>query len=560
MEIKSQYVLKTISSFISKKTMLKIVKYNNKIKKMLNISKYDYQKIFIENFIKNHNFIDISIYKISSLINYFKSKYKNFTEEDDSENLKKIILQLPQFQEFKKEKTIIETSENYRKISNYDELKILENLNLKELSNLKILNITFENEKKNVIEKQKEINLKDIFPNLIKLKIIIKKKDSYSLRDYERSKGPIFIISLNLFSQIEDLTLIKTCIKIENLTDGMIFPSLKNLKIKYTDIIGNLGTDMNFPNLKYFYSEENENVSYKKNSLSYYCFFWNVSLDEIHLKYPCLTFFKYIYNDNHGYEDFKEISMRKFENNFIKYEYKYAYNGHEDEYYYKKFSYFNNENNLERKDNYVEIYNFNGLVNNKILFEKSNNYSVQYIDIIIGHEYDKEKNIKNKIIDFIDNIKYFKFLKSICLIFETEDFINSKNLLILVNNLSKLKLLENIVILILGNINISKEDKNIILNKIKNIKIEKKKDYFLIELESEIFYEERFKRLKIINGILSEKNINYYIERPGSRGHRGGYRGDRKGFRGGRGENGRDRERFRGYRGRLVGYRRGRGD
>ena len=157
----------------------------------------------------------------------------------------------------------------------------MENLNLKELNNLKILNITFENDK--VFEKQKEIILKDIFPNLIELKIITRKKDNYNLRDYERSKGPIFIISLNLFSQMEDLTLIRTSIKIENLTNGMTFPSLKNLKIKYTDIIGNLRTNLDFPNLKYFYSEENEDVSVKKFSLSYYCFFWNISLDEIHL-------------------------------------------------------------------------------------------------------------------------------------------------------------------------------------------------------------------------------------------------------------------------------------
>jgi hypothetical protein len=166
MEIKSSYVLKIVSSFIPEKTVLKIVKYNNKIKKMLNISKYDYQKLFIENFIINHNFIDISKYKISNLINYFKSTYNNFTEEDDSENLKKIISQLPQFQEFKKEKIILknsDNSENYRKISKYDELKILENLNIKELSNLKILNITFEND--SLIEKEKEIYLKDIFPN-----------------------------------------------------------------------------------------------------------------------------------------------------------------------------------------------------------------------------------------------------------------------------------------------------------------------------------------------------------------------------------------------------------
>ena len=290
MEIKSSYVLKIVSSFIPEKTMLKIVKHNNKIKKMLNISKYDYQKLFIENFIINHNFIDISKYKTSNLINYFKSTYNNFTEEDDSENLKKIISQLPQFQEFKKEKIILKNSENYRKISNYDELNILENLNIKELSNLKILNITFEND--NLIEKEKEIYLKDIFPNLKKLKIITKRKDNYNLiRDYERSKGPIFNISLNLFSQIEDLTLIRTCIYIENLTDGLTFPSLKNLKIKYTDFNFpleqfSLRMHLNFPNLKYFYSEENEDVRFKffskfiKGSVEYNknireCFFMN---------------------------------------------------------------------------------------------------------------------------------------------------------------------------------------------------------------------------------------------------------------------------------------------
>ena len=106
----------------------------------------------------------------------------------------------------------------------------------------------------------------------------------------------------------------------------------------------------------------------------------------------------------------------------------------------------NNENNLGKEHNFVEIYNFIGLFSNEILFEKSNNYSVQYIDIIIGKGYDMEKNI---ILDFIDNIKYFKFLKSFCLIFEAEYFIDSKNLLILVDNLSTLKLLENIVILVL---------------------------------------------------------------------------------------------------------------
>jgi hypothetical protein len=96
---------------------------------------------------------------------------------------------------------------------------------------------------------------------------------------------------------------------------------------------------LNFPNLKYFYSEENHDYSVIHIRLDYCLFFWNVDLNEIHLKYPCLTFFKYIYNDNdcyEGYEDFTEITMRKFGNNFIKYECKNAYNCERGEYYSKR--------------------------------------------------------------------------------------------------------------------------------------------------------------------------------------------------------------------------------
>ena len=141
----------------------------------------------------------------------------------------------------------------------------------------------------------------------------------------------------------------------------------------------------------------------------------------------------------------------------------------------------------------------------KILFKKndSNNYSIQYLDIIIPE--------KSNILNFIDNIKYFKLLKSFCLIVEDESFIESRYLLNLVINLSSLKLLENIGILVFGNINMAKEDEKKILNKIKNIKIKKDEKYFLIELESELFYEPRNKRLNINKPcILSEININYF--------------------------------------------------
>jgi len=159
-------------------------------------------------------------------------------------------------------------------------------------------------------------------------------------------------------------------------------------------------------------------------------------------------------------------------------------------------------------DNYVEIYHkLTNIYDDiyKILFKKndSNNYSIQYLDIIIPE--------KSNILNFIDNIKYFKLLKSFCLIVEDESFIESRYLLNLVINLSSLKLLENIGILVFGNINMAKEDEKKILNKIKNIKIKKDEKYFLIELESELFYEPRNKRLNINKPcILSEININYF--------------------------------------------------
>ncbi len=57
----------------------------------------------------------------------------------------------------------------------------------------------------------------------------------------------------------------------------------------------------------------------------------------------------------------------------------------------------------------------------------------------------------------------------------------------------------------------AKEDEKKILNKIKNIKIKKDEKYFLIELESELFYEPRNKRLNINKPcILSKININYF--------------------------------------------------
>ena len=373
----------------------------------------------------------------------------------------------------------MKNSDNYKKCSDYDNINLLKTLNLTELNNLKILNIMIEHDK--VFNDEEEIYIKDIFPNLIKLKIKVRALVKYY------NKEPIFNISYHLLKQIEDLTLASATINIEHLNNNNIeFPSLKYLKIKNVIFITTLNERIFFPNIQYFLIEYYINLTNPdchENSMRYFGFYdghndLNNYLNNIHLIFPYLSFFKYLKIENfrfigdmHRYE----ITMRKFENNLIKYEKRYAdskiYDGKHDPYeiYYNTCSYFNNKKNIGNSDNYVEIYyKYANIYDNdiyKILLEKSdfNNYSIQYLDIIIS----KEINM----LDFIDNIKNFKFLKSFCLIVEVESLFQSKDLLNLVSNLSSLQLLENIGILIFGNINMTKEDEIIILNKFKNIKI-----------------------------------------------------------------------------------------
>ena len=215
-KIKNRYLVENIFSYISSEIReLELIKYNNKLKKILKINKYNYQKLFIQNHFK----VDLSKFKLSNLIKFFKSKYNNFSGKDDKNNLKKIISEIPWFGDYKKEKIITKNSNNYRECLNNKEIDNLMKLNNNQiLSNLRILNIHHLN----------NIVIKDKFPNLVKLKV---------------REGDI-IISYDLLKRIQALSLINSTIKIDK--DKTIeLLSLKRLKI----VCDKFNYEFNFPKI-----------------------------------------------------------------------------------------------------------------------------------------------------------------------------------------------------------------------------------------------------------------------------------------------------------------------
>ena len=200
-KIRSHYLFINIFSYIPEIKELELIKYNNKLKQLLKVNKYQYQKLFVEN-----NFIvDLSKYKILNLIKFLKTNYNNFEGKEDENNLKKIISEIPWFGDYKKEKIITKNENNYKKCLNKETLDNLELNNQKILSKLRILNIQ--------IDKADGIFVKDIFPHLVKLKI--------------KTGGKVIKISYNLLKRIQVLSLINSKINIEPLHKKIELLSLK---------------------------------------------------------------------------------------------------------------------------------------------------------------------------------------------------------------------------------------------------------------------------------------------------------------------------------------------
>ena len=150
--------------------------------------------------------------------------------------------------------------------------------------------------------------------------------------------------------------------------------------------------------------------------------------------------------------------------------------------YIKKF--YCSKSDEYKKDfpeNIEEIYE-DGYENRlfKMIKKGDNLKYLQFIGIFINGKNVGEINV------LIENLKYFLFLKGFCLMAVDKSIITKKDLLDIINNLSKLSLIENIKIEV-ANIDLNESEEKNILACIEGIKINKIEKKTIIELNSEIF-------------------------------------------------------------------------
>ena len=83
---------------------------------------------------------------------------------------------------------------------------------------------------------------------------------------------------------------------------------------------------------------------------------------------------------------------------------------------------------------------------------------------------------------FIENLKYFKFLRVFYLDAKNKNIISKNNLLNIINNLSTLKLIENIKIEVMNKIGLDNNEEKNIIDCFGEIQIRQKDESVLIQL------------------------------------------------------------------------------
>ena len=413
----------------------------------------------------------------------FKLNYNNFSGKDDKNALKKIISEIPWFNDYKNEKIIRKNDTNYKKCLNGTELTNLMKLNDHQiLSNLKILNIQLNYD---------NLVIKDIFPNLVKLKI---KYGSIS-------------ISYNLLKRIQILSLIDSEIETNKEEELLL---LKRLKIvgeaKFIKNAENL-----CPNLEHLILIGDDRI------VSNFFPYGIPKLYKIPLIFSKLMYCNIITGEslNVGLgmadEPYSEIYIQRYGKDLFKYETQnYIHQSREilhfiysddsevfnheeereerDDYYIKKFYYSKKDKPKSNLSvNYEEIFKDkigNEYKNNSLFFDLTKTQKetlkyLQYLGITI------DKNNSSKINILVENLKDFLFLRGFC-IFDREGFISKEDLLAIINNLSKLCLIENLKIET-SNKDLNESEEKNILSCIEGIKILKKNNKTLIELNGGIF-------------------------------------------------------------------------
>ena len=133
---------------------------------------------------------------------------------------------------------------------------------------------------------------------------------------------------------------------------------------------------------------------------------------------------------------------------------------------------------------------------------------MQYIDLTIKREISEQlMNI------LIENIKHLKFLRAFSLVIKKTSHFGREQLLELIDNLSNLKLLENIKIEC--PFLVRKSDEKKIANKIRGISVKNKKEKVekaIIELDSGILNKTKIEKLNISKGIFYDEKDELIVD------------------------------------------------
>jgi len=249
MRIKSLFNLKLIFSYLSKEKCLGIIKYNKELKNKLDISKYDYLKLFIE------------------------KKYLNMIQEKALFNhLNKIINNL-----------------DYDKYSN-----VIKQLEDDYYNDKYIFQFDIKNKNKNtfLIKKNMEIN-PDHFININELIIDYKGEIKIPISVLKNKNLKSLCLKRSIISFIIDIVNYK-----ENITISM--DNIKNLELNNIYIKKDEKIQLSFPNLKYLAIESGHKYSFSfyKNNFGFkfaYIFFRKYVDENGFFKF---NFQKDIFDDN----------------------------------------------------------------------------------------------------------------------------------------------------------------------------------------------------------------------------------------------------------------------
>lgn len=466
-KIQSKYTLKNIISYIPSNTFLKLLKTNKRFQKFVDISILTYQKSFLlQKLPINYNGINVD-----ALLEFLNTEFNNFTNINDKNNLIKIV------EDIKKENSCIITNIKDKFLLNIEQVKGKEQEDITNISrlinlsaNINIVRLNLYLEKEKIIPSGLFPNLKilainnyciipaSMMINLSELKIVyyfdnelkilndINKKE-FNLDNLEKLE---VIDSINYND--EDKNIIKDekynikfflnnlkILDINSYYNNYLFFDYFNLDFNFLSYHGNINKEVRKKPELLLSLREGFYKYDKIKSLLYLKI--EIKFGNSYINYP--TKFKIKINQNgekiysFGISKFSEDSIDGDIHLLYKEKYKINTNKEKNLKYYENYQ-FKLDISLENSLNIIKIkskkMSFDNSELSKLFDLNKDNYSIQEISLNLKYQY---KNIYNNI---IKNTQKLKVLKKLYLY----DYISKYELIILVKNISSLKLLEEI--------------------------------------------------------------------------------------------------------------------